>query len=405
MASRRWIPITTTLTTILLAGCPADDGETGDDAGSSGGESADSGDTTAGCEPMSVNVGAPDEAACSPQASDFTPGGDDMWPACVADSGEWTAVLEDPPGSAARVDAYEMIQTLLLGHTPTADDFLNARTQYALEEGLESRLQRREDLHYPAIDAADQDPGVEFDKQCTVAGNVEKYPDRCAGPSKIAPIINDAFAAGMTGEGDPNVHAARIDAAIQWFLFVSAYKEAASCVQLPEDCDAHKGYYDGANPRATPEGLGKHIRAISPMAHDAIIDGMLGIRCWRDLYPDQVVWEDFGAEGQAAFQNAHEQLDNALHYGWARLVRQHLEDHPMACGSEADASWAWIQVAGPVLDREAGERDSGQAATLSALWANTAPTVADLEGAIAAIDALFPCPQCSDCEVTVGYGY
>lgn len=305
---------------LMMTACPSDDpGDTGDSVDSSGGGSADSG-STGECMPEMVNVDPPDEAACGPLATDYTPGADDDYPACVTDNGEWTPVLEDPPGSAARVDAYEMMQSLLLGHTPTADDFLAARMQYALDEGLESRILRREDLHYPAIDVADQDPGVDFDKQCTVGDNVTKYPDRCAGPSKISPIINEAFAAGMTGEGDANVHAARIDAAVLWFLFISTYKESASCVQLPEDCDAHRGYYDGAHERAMPKGLGEEIRNISPMAHDAVEDGILAIGCWRDLYPDALTWADFGADGQQIFASAHEQLDNGLWYAFARLV-------------------------------------------------------------------------------------
>jgi hypothetical protein len=77
----------------------------------------------------------------------------------------------------------------------------------------------------------------------------------------------------------------------------------------------------------------------------------------------------------------------------------------MACGSESDASWAFIQVAGPVLDQEAGIRDDAAAATLGALWTNSDPTVADIEGGIAAIDAAFPCPQCESCEVDPSWGY
>ncbi|MBK8237302.1 MAG: hypothetical protein IPK74_17300 [Deltaproteobacteria bacterium] len=388
---------------LLLGACPSDDpGETGS-ADSSGG-SADSG-STGECMPEMVSVDPPDESACGALPTDFVPGADDDYPACVTDNGEWTPVLEDPPGSAARVDAYEMMRSLLLGHTPTADDFLAARMQYALDEGLESRILRREDLHFPRIADADQDAGVDFDKQCTVGDNVSKYPDRCVGPAKISPLINESFAAGMTGEGDPNVHAARIDAAVLWFLFVSTYKESSSCVQLPEDCDAHRGYYDGATPRAMPRGLAAQIDAVSPMAHDAVEDGIMAIGCWRDLYPDALTWADFGAEGQQVFSSAHEQLDNGLWYAFARLVRDRLEKHPMACGSEADASWAWLQVAGPVLDPEATRRDAAAGATLGATWTNAAPAVADLEAAIAAIDAAFPCPQCDGCEVAITYGY
>jgi hypothetical protein len=397
----RWV----CLSAPLFAACVLDAGEGQDSSGDST-DTDPSADSTGGCEPTMLGVDPPNESACGPLATDFVPGADDDYPACVADNGEWTVVFEDPPGAQARVEAYESMMDLLRGGTtPDAAAFTMARTLYAQDEGLESRLLRREDLHYPPVPAADQDAGVDFDKQCTVADNATTYTDRCVGPAKIAPMINDAFAAGMTGEGDANVHAARIDAGVLWFLWVSTYKEAASCVELPEDCDAHHAYYDGNALRASPLGVGAEINAISPLAHGAIFDGMLAIRCWRDLYPDALLWEDFGADGQDTFEAAHEQLDNALWYGWARLVRDRLEKHPLTCGSEAAASWAFIEVVGPVLDVEAESRDAAAAATLAALWANDAPAAADLEGAIAAIDAAFPCPQCTDCEVPQGYGY
>ncbi|HWB75218.1 MAG TPA: hypothetical protein VG755_09685 [Nannocystaceae bacterium] len=389
---------------LLLCACPADDDDGSDTNNDSGSE--EGGSETGDCEPMTANVPAPDEASCGPLATDYTPGADDDYPACAPDSGEWVTILEDPPGSQARVDAYEMMMTLIRGdHTPTVEDFVAARMQYSLEEGLESRTVRREDLHYPEIDAADMMAGVDFDKQCTIEANVTKYPDRCVGPAKIAPIISGAFDAAMAGDGDPNVHAARIDAGVLWFLWVSTYKESSSCVRLPEDCDAHHGYYDGNNTRSAPKGLGEEINLISPVAHGAVFDAMLAINCWRDLDRETLLWEDYTAESQQQFLAAHEQLDNALFYAWARLVRDRLENQPATCGSEADANWAFIQVAGPVLDTEAGIRDGAMAGTLSALWANTAPTVADIEGGIAAIDAIFPCPQCSTCEVNPSWGY
>jgi hypothetical protein len=386
---------------LLICGCPSDDdgNDTNNDSGSEEG-----GSETGACEPMTVNVPAPNEGACGPLATDY-PGSPD-YPDCGPDDGMWEVILEDPPGSQARVEAYETMMMLLRGgSTPDANAFIQARMQYSLEEGLESRISRREDLHAPEIDQADQVAGVDFDKQCTIATNVTKYPDRCVGPAKIAPIINDAFDQGMAGTGDPNVHAARIDAAVLWFLWVSTYKESSSCVRLPEDCDAHHGYYDGNNPRTSPKGLGEEINDISPVAHGAVEDGMFGIDCWRDLQRDAILWEDYTPEEQQRFLTAHEQLDNALHYAWARLVRDRLEQHPMACGSEADASWAFIQIAGPVLDTEASVRDGAMAGTLSALWDNSAPTVTDIEGAIAAIDAIFPCPQCESCEVNPSWGY
>lgn len=357
--------------------------------------------------PVNVDFPAFDETPCGPLATDFVPDTEDDYPACVADSGEWT-LIADAPGAAARAEAYEGIEALLRnGAMPDETAFTDARALYATENGLESRVARRDDPHYPAIPEADQDPTVEFDQQCTILANIAAYPDRCVGPAKIQPILDESFAAGMTGDGDPLVNAARIDAALQWFLWVSSYKESASCVPLPEDCDAHWAYYMGANLRAEPIALGANIMGISEAAHNAIFDGMLSVLCWRDLNPGDAdpTWEELDMAGQDMFLAAHEQLDNALWHGWARLVRSYLEQQPAVCGSEADANWAFLQVAGPVLDDEATTRDAAGAADLTGIWGGDAPTPEQLQAAVTAIDAIFPCPQCEGCEVNPEWGY
>ncbi len=405
---RRSLGVALFVALFALTSCADDDGQADTSDGTSAVDSSGSADSTGGCEPMDVMFADVDESPCAPLATDFVPGEDDMWPACVADSGEWTPVEDDPPGAADRSVAYDDILALLRsGTTPTADDFNMARTRYAVGEGLESRLVRREDVHFPVIPMADQDPGVDFDKQCTVADNTTAYPDRCAGPAKMAPLINDAFDAGTTGMGDPNVHAARIDAGIAWFMFASTYKEMASCVQLPDNCDSSRGYFQGAEPRDQPNGLGKQIRDISPMAYNAVYDGMLALRCWRDLYPGDMdpTWEELMTAGQDAFASAQEQLDNALWYAMARLVREHIVQQPAECGSAADANWAYLKVLGPVLAPEAERRNSVDATTLAATFAAETPPAPDvLQACVAAIDALFPCPQCDNCTVE-GYPY
>lgn len=359
-----------------------------------------------GC-PQDIDFGAPDTSGCGPLDSDYTVDSNEAYPACVSDGGEWVLV-DAPPGSAARVVAYEDIFNLLRGgSTPDADDFTMARTIYATDNGLESRVLRREDIHYPPIPEEDQDPGQTPDRQCTVGDNADNYPDRCVGPAKIQPIVDEAFAAGMNGEGDANVHAARIDAGLLWFLFVSIYKESASCNFAPGDCDSHWAYYNGALDQGAGIGMAADLAAIDPAIDDAIFQGMLAIRCWRDNYPadGDPSWDDLPPDGQTMFYEAHEQLDNAAWYGWARLVRDHLEQQPAVCDSEADANWAFIQIAGPVLDAEAMVRDGTAAGTLAALWANDAPTIDDLEAGIAAIDTAFPCPQCETCDVPAEWGY
>jgi hypothetical protein len=64
----------------------------------------------------------------------------------------------------------------------------------------------------------------------------------------------------------------------------------------------------------------------------------------------------------------------------------------MECGVEADANWAWVTTFGNGLIKPAQDTDPAQAATFTALLANMAPTPADIQAGIAALDALFPCP-------------
>ncbi|MBC8069126.1 MAG: hypothetical protein IAG13_12395, partial [Deltaproteobacteria bacterium] len=281
-------PTTTVSTTVSTTVTSADSTETDpstDTDTDTDPTDPDSSTTEPGGCPQDVDFGEIDTSGCAPLSTDYTPGADDDYDACVSDGGDWVLV-DSPPNSAARTVAYEDIIALLRnGETPSAEDFTMARTIYATKNGIESRVLRREDLHYPPVDEADQDPKVLPDRQCTIGTNADDYPDRCVGPAKIQPIVDAAFAAGETGDGDANVHAARIDAALQWFSFVSVYKESASCGFAPADCDSHWAYYNGAVPNDQSIGIAANFREIDPAIDDAIFNGMLGIRCWRGLYP------------------------------------------------------------------------------------------------------------------------
>lgn len=386
----------------------SDSGDTGtdDDGGATGpGTTDDGGDGTgtgtsgdAGCDP--ADIPEIDESGCAPLDTDYQPRVDmsanDMWPECVTDDGTYTLVASTP-SSIARVEAFEIVADLLWrGDTPSEDDFTTARDAYSEMEGLLSRVIRREDLHYPPIPEEDHDPGVDVDKQCTVTANVEKYPDRCAGPAKIAPLVGDAFAAGQTGDGDPLIHAARIEAGLLWFFYISAYKECFTCTLAAKDCDSCWAYYTGGHERDGGIGLSAEVAMVSDEAHQSIWDGFTAVRCWRDLYPEDTypTWDDVPSDGQDLHGLGWEQLDNALHRGFAVVVRDRLAQQTEVCGTpEGEANWAFLQVAGPVLDREADERGAAEAGTLADLWALDAPTIADVEAGIAALDAVFPCPQ------------
>jgi len=344
-----------------------------------------------------------DEGACEVLASDYQPrvnmSKDDTWAACVVDSGVYTQVDAKVPGSLARVTQYETIADLLWRNgTPSADDFTAARDAYITPEGLESRVARRDDLHYADIPMDEWDPQVDADKQCTVEALWTKYPERCIGPSTLRPTIDDAFIAGQTGEGDADVHAARIRAALDWFLVLSVYKEANTCatVKAP-DCDSAWAYYTGGQSVDAGLGIAGALRLASQNTHERIHDGILAARCWRDLTQDNGMYpllDQLDADARDLFAQGWEQLDQALHRGLALLVREQLVTYINATcdNTEMPAVWAYLKITGPALQREADERDAAGAAALKTLWASDAPTVPELEAGLPAIDAIFPCP-------------
>lgn len=369
-------------------GC--DDGGVDDDGGGS-----DTDGETDGDEGMLFACGdlvdEGDLAACSPNANDYQPGGDDAYDACVTDDGTY-ALVDSTPSSIARVEAYEEVLTILAGDS-SPDGFTEARTKYSEDEGLESRLQRREDLHFPEIPMSDWDPGVDSDKQCTVEANVAAYPERCAGPSSIAPLMNEAFAAGQNGEGDPAVHIARIEAAGLWFLYLSVYKEANTCfTSKAKDCDSSWAYYTGGFDRSGGIGMAADVLAVSSDAHNAIWDGFSAFRCLRELNPadDSPSISDLDMDNQALLCSAQSQLTTALDYGLAMVVRARLEAFAQLADAEAEAAWAGLEIIGPVLNRAGNERDSAAYASLQSFWAAGQPT--DVTDAIATIDAVFSCP-------------
>jgi hypothetical protein len=356
------------------------------------------------CEALQISP--IDETACEILASDYTPrenmSKDDEWDPCITDNGVYAQIEAKVPGSVARVVQYETVADLLWrdGVVPDAAAFTAARDAYITPEGLESRLVRREDLHYPAIPMAEWDPQVDSDKQCTIEALWKKYPERCIGPSTMAPAIEAAFVAGQTGDGDPAVHAAKIHAMLDWFLYLSVYKEAETCASVKAaDCDSAWAYYTGGESIDKGIGIAGDLRVASQNTHERIHDGILAVRCWRDHQQDMGMYPllpEIDADGLAEFEKGWEQLDQALHRGFALLVRaqlvNYLEGSCLEGAPNLPAIWAYLQVAGPALEREATERDAAQAAVLATLWDSAAPTVPELEAGLAALDAIFPCP-------------
>lgn len=334
------------------------------------------------CEPPVVL--ADDVAGCMPRPTDYRPreanSANDAWPACSSDTGEYRPFSATNP-TVARVASFEKILQLLGvadGGLPNAQGFTAARAEYATAEGLDSRVSRREDVHYL---------GVADGGSCRDATAVIRFPDRCAGPAKLQPILNDAFAAGARGER-PRPNAARIEAALLWFLYLSALADTESCAATPADCDAAWADYAGGEPRASPKGLGRAVAALSQATHDRAYDATLAVRCWRDL--------DFNDGGVATNltlrDRARNQLDVATLRGLALVLRQRAAELGCATGDVAEARFAFLSVLLPLFDRAALEKDPSAAAIFADAALATAPQGIDAGAIVRAVDRLFPCP-------------
>lgn len=326
-----------------------------------------------------VNEGVIDMSGpmCKPLADDYTPrdnaSANDTWPACISDGNKYIP-LDPNISTLARVAGLLKISELLgFGglKVPSSQDFLEARVQYSVNEGIESRVVRREDNHYPAAPKSCRD--MTADEQAL-------YPDRCVGPVRIGPILNAAFEAGIKGE-EPVLNAARIEAALLWFFYISTYKESVSAAVTPVDTDSSWGYYTGGEPRENPIAFAKYVQVRSQEAHDRIWDALLAVRCWRDL--DNPTGPAMDPVMQA---RAVAQLDRALLRGVALILRQRVQ--ALSC----DVTWESFKILGGILRREAEARDPAQAAILTAEISKTDPSLVDAVKLTAAIDALFPCP-------------
>ncbi len=320
-------------------------------------------------------------APCTRPSSDYTPGADDEWAACVSDGGEYVRV-EETVSTIARIEAFERIGDLLwwADAVPNGEAFISARTEYSVDEGLQSRVTRREDEHYPPVS-----DGMGGTLRCRDEGVPELDPERCTGPALIEPIMLDAFQQGIAGT-DAAIQSARVEGALLWFLLISPHKEARTCATAKRDCDSAWAYYTGGNQRDGGIGLAGYLRALSPMAHDYAFDGALAVRCWRDLDGADVA-TDLEMRDRAVAQ-----YDRAILYGFARIVVDRLLQWHAAVEADRAPLAAFLDVAGQALSRELVARDATLGAALvSALDADNLASSDALATAAGILD-LFPCP-------------
>ncbi len=354
----------------------------GADAGTTAWDAAAPGADAGACGAFTENL-----AGCVPASADYQPRkgipAANGWPACVSDDGTYHLVGSSTPSSVARsVAAFDtMAKRLWLNPAaPTKDDFLAARDAYSVAEGVASRVARRQDLSYPEVPGSDK-------FACQSAGIPEQYPDRCAGPARIKPLIDDAFVQGLAGS-EPRVQAARIEAGILWFFHLSTLSEVWTCsFSNKNDCDSAAAYYTQVTARTQPAGYAAYVAARGRETHDRIYDALLAARCWRDF--DSALPT---VSGEDLYRKASAQLRRATERGIALVLRQRIGQVGCTTGDEQAAHLAFVKVLGGWLDHTASLRDPTAAATLKSYISAPTAEASAIAKAQAAIDAAFPCP-------------
>jgi hypothetical protein len=355
----------------LIAGCGDDADPPENDAGSR--DDGGPGDGGGSCQPRAA--GEIPQSVCKPRADDYAPCTDDGYAECVSDDGEYHRI-EESISTIGRVEAFEQIADLLFDpETDAASDaFLQARMIYQTDEGLDSRVVRRFDPHFEVPDGTD----------CTLPDVPAEYPDYCVGPARLQPTLLDAFNRGIM-EDAPREQAARIEAALLWFLYASTAKESLTCTEVARDCDSAYAYYTGGEDARGGIGFARYVAEVDSYAHDRAWDGLLAVRCWRDLDDAEL------ATDEDLRERARAQYDSALIHGLAMVLRDRLEKLAASTGEEQRYYFAFVTTLGPALQREAELRSSDDAAALADELAEDDPADIDTAAAIEAIDALFDC--------------
>lgn len=350
--------------------------------------------------------------------------------ACPAVSGSVTYPrIGASISSIARVEQVEAMAHLLFdpATNPSTMAFADARVQYATAEGIGSRVGRRFDYHLPPADP------MGTGRICQTEASWRADPLFCVGPATLNPIVLEMLQRGAAGDAsEPSrLYAARIEAALLWFIHISVYKETASCALLfpgndgkREDCDSAWAYFTAGRERSAlvseEIGLAREIRTLSEDAHGRILDGLFAVRCWRDidtsgppptplpsyLMPDLL-------SNRALYERAHEQVDDALDHGFAQIVIDRLERMRTTTGDEQRYHLAFLRtLLAPVPARTITDamgmsisypaRESLYDRSLREVSATDADFVRDeiqldvaamdIDGIIRRIDAAFRCP-------------
>ena len=322
--------------------------------------------------------------SCMPAASDYRPRVNmsmgDTWPTCVTDNGSFPFIGGSAPASASRTAAFESIAARLWNNSNalTTDDFLKARDDYSVMEGIGSRVARRQDVRYPEL------AGDKF--ACADLAVAAKYPNRCFGPAQLKPIIDDAFQKGLMGQS-ARIQAARLEASLLWFFYLSILSEIwTSSFDDIVDVDASYGYWNGAQPRDMPMGLGKIVRSLGQETYDRGMDAVYSTRCWRDI--DKAL----PYTNTMYFNLAQQQNDKAMTRGMALILRDRFGQLGCSTGAQQQANLEFVRLMGGFLDRAARAIDATKADQLKAQWSAQSAASVNVATAQQLLDQLFPCP-------------
>lgn len=421
------LPIFASLTLVSLAACetPA---PAPTDAAVADAPAADAPREDAPAPPVDAAGADAAMRTCSTMATDFPASADYACPtvrAALTSMPDAFPYVLEPPGAAARGAAFEQMRTngfFDYSRDPAPGDFTTTQDLFiGGGEGLASRMERRFDPHFPM--PATMPAGML--RICQDETIWRASPEFCIGPSTLNPIVLQALALGQTGDASEpqRFRAARIEAAILWFLHVSAYKEALTCISVfpggdggTDDCDSAWGYYTGGADRTSGIGYAALVHALEPATHDAIWDGLLGIRCWREMDPsDPAVVDpfDISTPQLAFFERAHAQEDRALDRGMVVVLMDRLRRFRATSGTEQAAHLVFLRTilaphdaltltdamgtsvtypAGPSLfDRTIRQRSAVDADFLASEIAKPATDI-DVDAILARLDAAIPCP-------------
>lgn len=323
---------------------------------------------------------------CMPSATDYTPrdvsSTGKRFPACVSDNGTYVSINPDVPSNARIAAVESMFQILAIGtgETPSASAFDDARVLYTQPEGLDSRVSRREDIHFPEVEIG----GTKRECRDLTPAEQAMYPERCAGPAKVVPLINDALKQGAAG-ASPRVQAARIEAAMVWFMWLSLYKESQSCYEDPKQCDSASAYWGGQQDvNAAPTGYGRYIKGLSEESYRRGWDAVLAVRCAYDYFVSST---PAPADFPALREKARDQMDRINNHALALILRARLAKVP--CDA---AAFEFVRTLGPVLNVVAKAKDAAKAEELNQQWSKSTGADMDIVRVGALLEELFGCP-------------